>query len=276
MPGCTIRAMEPRIQYTKTSDGVSIAYAVFGEGSSLIYVAAGAGVHLYSQFSRARSSTDGLASEGFRVVRYDGRGTGSSDRTARDFSLEARIRDLEAVVDGLGLQRLALAGHLEGGLTAVAYAARHPEHVSHLVLRDPYASTADMEGFSPGRRALKALRPVAEENWELVTLAVAHLSFGIIDTETGREFAAAIQSSMSPAVWVQMEEAGDDIDVKELLGVVKAPTLIIYDTSLARIRSEDLRSASTQVAAGITGARLQTTDDFAAAVADFLGQSVGS
>jgi len=194
-------SMESRIQYAKTSDGVNIAYAVFGEGSSLVYVAAGAaGVHLYSQFSRARSSTDQLTSAGFRVVRYDGRGTGSSDRTARDFSLEARVRDLEAVVDGLDLQRFFLAGHLEGGLTAIAYAARHPERVSHLALRDPYVSTAGFEEFNAGRHALRVLRPVAEENWALVTLAMAHLGFGIIDTETGREYAAAIQSSMSPAV----------------------------------------------------------------------------
>jgi len=67
-----------------------------------------------------------------------------------------------------------------------------------------------------------------------------------------------------------MAEAGDDIDVTEPLGAVKAPTLIIYDTSLARSRSDDLHSASTQVAAGIPGARLLATDDFATAVAEFL------
>ena len=261
---------EPRIQYARTEDGVSIAYAVFGEGSPLVYVSPIAGVHLYSQFSRSRISTNQFTSAGFRVVRYDGRGTGSSGRTARDFSLEARVRDLEAVVDGLDLRRFALAGHLEGGFTVIAYAARHPERVSHLALRDPHASTADFEQFNPARHALRALRPVAEENWALVTLALAHLGFGIIDTETGREYAAAVQSSMSPAVWVQMAEADDDIDVTELLGAVKAPTLIIYDTSLARNRSDDLHSASTQVAAAIPGARLQTTDDFAAAVAEFL------
>src|SRR3990172_1622297 len=134
---------EPRIQYAKTSDGVSIAYAVFGEGSPLVYVTEGPGVQFYSQFSLARHGTDELTSSGFQVVRYDGRGTGSSDRAARDFSLEARVRDLEAVVNRLDLERFAIVGHLGGGLAAVAYAARHSERVSHLVLRDPYASAAD-------------------------------------------------------------------------------------------------------------------------------------
>jgi len=261
--------MEPRIQYAKTSDGVNIAYAVFGEGPPLVYVASAAGVHLYSRFSLARLGTDQLTSAGFQVVRHDGRGTGSSDHAARDFSLEARLRDLEAVVDGLGLERFALAGHLDGGLTAIAYTARHPERVSHLVLREPYASGADLDEFSPGRRALKALRPVAEENWELVTLNVAHLNFGFIDSEAAKEVAAAIRSATSAAVWVQMGEATDDIDVTELLGAVQAPTLIIHDTVVpgrVLVGIEAIR----KVAAAIPGARLLTTDDFAAAAGEFL------
>jgi class 3 adenylate cyclase len=265
--------MEPRIQYAKTSDGVNIAYAVFGEGTPLVYVTDGPGIHVYSHFSLARRGNNQLTSSGFQVIRHDGRGTGSSDRTARDFSLEARLRDLEAVVERLELKRFALLGHFGGAMTAIAYAVRHSERVSHLVLRDPWASGADLHEFFPGQRALKALRPVAEEHWELVTLNIAQLGFGLTDHEGAGEYAAAIQSGMSAEVWVQRSEAGDDIDVAEPLGAVKAPTLVLYDTSFRGGRpgaGGDVRTAAMKVAAAIPGAPLQTTDDFAAAAAEFL------
>ena len=113
--------MEPRIQYARTSDGVNIAYAVFGDGPPVLYLGSiPAGIHLYSHLSLSGSAIDQLISSGFRVIRYDGRGTGSSDRAARGFSLEARLCDLAAVVDRIDIQRFALLGHLDGALTAVA------------------------------------------------------------------------------------------------------------------------------------------------------------
>ncbi len=261
--------MEPRIQYAKTSDGVNIAYAVFGEGTPLVHVTEAAGVHLYSHFSLARRLNDQLTSSGFQVIRHDGRGTGSSDRSARDFSLDARLRDLEAVVDRMDLEPFALQGHFGGNLPAIAYAARHSERVSHLVLRDPVVSGADLDEFIPGQRALRALRPVAGGHWKLVTLNIAELGFGFTDAELAREYAAALQSAMSAEVWVQMAAARDDIDVTELLGAVKAPTLIFSDTGSAAAGGGQ-RAAATRVAAAIPGARLLATDDFAAAVAEFV------
>jgi class 3 adenylate cyclase len=261
--------MEPRIQYAKTSDGVNIAYAVFGEGTPLVLVTEAAGVHVYSHFSLARRGNDWLTSSGFQVIRHDGRGTGSSDRSARDFSLDARLRDLEAVVDRMDLERFALLGHVSGNLPAIAYAARHSERVSHLVLWDPIASGADLDEFIPGQRVLRALRPVAEGHWKLVTLNIAELGFGFTDVELAREYAAALQSAMSAEVWVQMAAARDDIDVTELLGAVKAPTLIVSDTGRPAAGGGQ-RAAATRVAAAIPGARLLATDDFAAAVAEFV------
>src|SRR5690606_20889737 len=73
------------------------------------------------------------------VIRYDERGTGLSDRDVEEFSTDAWVRDLEAVVDHLGLDRFPLLGISQGGGVAVAYAARHPERVSHLILQGAYA-----------------------------------------------------------------------------------------------------------------------------------------
>jgi pimeloyl-ACP methyl ester carboxylesterase len=72
------------------------------------------------------------------LVRYDGRGFGLSDRDATDFGLDARVRDLEAVVDALDLERFVLYAFSAGGPTAVTYVDRHPDRVSHLVLAATY------------------------------------------------------------------------------------------------------------------------------------------
>ena len=69
---------------------------------------------------------------------FDARGAGSSDRDELDFSIEARVRDLEGVVDRLGLESFVLVGRFHGGAPAVAYAVRHPDKVTHLVLWDAY------------------------------------------------------------------------------------------------------------------------------------------
>jgi pimeloyl-ACP methyl ester carboxylesterase len=72
------------------------------------------------------------------LVRYDPRGSGLSDRDVTDFALDAMVADLEAVVDALKLRRFPLLGLCQGGVIAIAYAARHPERVSRLVLYDSY------------------------------------------------------------------------------------------------------------------------------------------
>jgi pimeloyl-ACP methyl ester carboxylesterase len=146
--------MEPRIQYAKTSDGVNIAYATFGEGPPVVYISSFlAGVHNYAGFEPARRHVDALASAGWQVVRYDGRGTGSSDRDAIDFSLDARLRDLEAVVERMAVESFVLLGRSQGSLVAIAYAAQQPAaKISRLVLVQPLTSGAwidDSSGRGP-------------------------------------------------------------------------------------------------------------------------------
>src|SRR3990172_5628600 len=127
--------MEQQIRFCTTSDGVRIAYATVGEGPPLVRVL-GWCTHL--EFERTLPDWDGslwgALARNHLFVRYDGRGMGLSDRDISHFSLEAKVADLEAVVDALELERFALLGTSEGGPTAIAYAARHPERVTHLIL----------------------------------------------------------------------------------------------------------------------------------------------
>jgi class 3 adenylate cyclase len=267
--------MEPRIQYARTSDGVNIAYGVFGEGMPLIYSpsAHGIGVHYYSYLSYSRSSVDQLTAAGFQVVRYDGRGTGSSDRTRTEFSLETNVLDLAAVADRLGYERFTLLGHFAGAQAAISYASRRPERVSHLVLRDPWASASDMYQMFPGNRVLFAMRPFAESQWDLVCINIAAVGFGLADSDVSKEYAAAIRSGISPATWVAHSEALDAIDITELLEAVSAPTLVILDTALPGRPPNAIGEWGApvkRVAAAIPDARLVSTGDLGAAVSEFV------
>jgi pimeloyl-ACP methyl ester carboxylesterase len=127
--------IEQEIGFTETSDGVRIAYATSGSGPPVVFVLGwgthlqegmGSGLYVHGDFIRRVSAHNTL-------VRYDGRGFGLSDRDVEDFSLEARVRDLEAVVDALNLRHFAIIAMSAGGPTAIAYAYRHPERVSKLL-----------------------------------------------------------------------------------------------------------------------------------------------
>ncbi|MEE8518724.1 MAG: hypothetical protein V3S98_06330, partial [Dehalococcoidia bacterium] len=116
--------MEPRIQYARTADGVSIAYYTLGEGMPLVAMPSPPLSHLELEWQNPeyRRWHEWLA-EKRMVVRYDGRGSGLSDRDVTDFSLEAHLLDLDAVVERLGLDRFALFAPIHSGPVGIAYAA---------------------------------------------------------------------------------------------------------------------------------------------------------
>ena len=131
--------MEPRIQYAKTKDGVSIAFCTHGKGTPLVQMW-NPQAHIRQQWEVPEFRTwYGRLAQKRMLVQYDHRGTGLSQRDVSDFSVEALSLDLEAVVDRLELERFALWGNVTMGPVAIAYAARHPERVSHLILWCSYA-----------------------------------------------------------------------------------------------------------------------------------------
>ncbi len=220
--------MEPRIQYAQTSDGVSIAYAVFGAGPSIVYAAGVFGdVHLHSSGFLIQA-TETLVERGWRVIRYDGRGMGSSQRDNLDFSLEGRLRDLEAVIEQTGADRFALCGVLQGGPTAIAYTVNNPDRVSRLVLSGSYSSGADWYKLVPALRAVRALQTMAEEQWEFYTLALANASTGFRDSDFADRFAAAMRAGTSAKAILSYIDANEKIDVTDLLPRVSVPTLVTH------------------------------------------------
>src|SRR3989454_12172418 len=131
--------MEQQIRFCSSDDGVRIACATTGDGPPLVKAA--------NWLSHVQFDLDSPVwrhwieefSKFHRYVRYDERGCGLSDWKVADFSFNAWVRDLEAVVDSLGLERFVLLGLSQGGPVGIAYAVRHPERVSHLVLYGTYS-----------------------------------------------------------------------------------------------------------------------------------------
>jgi pimeloyl-ACP methyl ester carboxylesterase len=152
--------MMPRIQYVTTPDGVRIAYATFGEGDGvpLVVLRSSQVSHVEAEWRLSRQLSEyGIFVEqlasGRRVVRLDVRGGGLSDRDVTDRSLDARVGDVETVVARVGLERFAIAASTDAGLLAIAYATRHPERVSHLVLYDAWVRGPG-EWDTPRQKAL--------------------------------------------------------------------------------------------------------------------------
>jgi class 3 adenylate cyclase len=218
--------MEPRIQYAQTADGVSIAFWTLGEGMPLIMMppAAFSHVQLEWRVPEARRCYERLA-ESRKLVRYDVRGTGLSQRDVTDFySLDSQMLDLQAVVDRLGLESFALFGFVSSGPAAIAYAARHPERVSHLILWCSYARGSDYL-TTPQMEALIGL---IDKDWELFTETLSHARLGWSEGEPAQRFAELVRESFTPAVMLAgVSEAGTS-DVTGLLSQIGSPTLVLH------------------------------------------------
>jgi len=236
--------MEPRIQYTKTADGVNIAFWTLGEGMPLVLMPNIPWSHIQVewQWPGYRRWYERLAEKG-KAIRYDSRGCGLSDREVADCSLDAHMLDLEAVVQRLGLNRFVLVAPMNAGPLAIVYAARHPERVLRLVLW----CGADFR--QPRFRVLRALR---EGDWELYMETLAHAGAGWSAGEETRQTAAFMRICAAPEAVVAAMAALWQADVTPFLSQVSSPTLVLHRRELASVEMASAKA----YASGIPGARL--------------------
>jgi class 3 adenylate cyclase len=241
--------MEPRIQYAQTEDGVSIAYWTLGEGMPLVNMVLGGFSHIQLEWEipQFRQAYERLA-RNVMLVRYDSRGSGLSDRDVTDYSLEAHLLDLGAVVDRLGSERFALLPVGAPGPMAIAYAVRHPERVSHLVLWCTYARASDVWA-SP---QVKGLFGLLDTDWKLATETAAHAVVGWSEGESSHKYAALMRESVTPDALRALAAATSEVDVTALLPEVRAPTLIVHRRQLPFPTMD----AARQLASKIPDARL--------------------
>ncbi len=241
--------MEPRIQYAKTSDGVNIAFWTMGEGPPLVMMppAPYFGALVGWRNLRTRHYFELLAADRM-TIRFDHRGFGDSDRSATDCSLEARMLDLEGVVDSLSLPRFGLLPINQSGPVAIAFAARHPERVSHLALLDASARGEDFFRSEQDR----ALWQLAASDWHLYTELEAFMFLGWSAGEDGGRYAAALRESATFEAARATREATAGFDVTDLLAQVRSQTLVVHHRASRRVSVD----AARRIAAGIVNARL--------------------
>jgi class 3 adenylate cyclase len=269
--------MEPRIQYAQTSDGVSIAFWTLGEGPPLVYMPTIPVSHLELEWQNPefRGWYERLATTR-QLVRYDGRGTGLSDRDVSGYSIDAHILDLEAVVDRLALERFALFAVLHTGPVAVDYAARHSDRLSHLLLWCAYARGADYSGLPE----VQILRQFIGVNWETYTEAMADVVLGRPRGDEGRWFAAYVRESVGPEAARAALAATNEVDVAALLPEVKPATLVLHrrqfrmaDIGLARELASKIPDARLAVLEGTSVAPyMDDTERAAKTIDEFLGE----
>ena len=243
------------IRYCTTSDDVRLAYATIGDGPPLVK-ASNWLTHLDFEWDSPiwRHWYSALSLH-HCLVRYDERGNGMSQRDVPDVSFDTWVRDLETVVDAAGLDRFPLLGISRGGSIAIAYAVKHPERVTHLVLYgafargwNHYASPKELEG----RRALRSL---VRLGWGLNNPAFCKTFTCRFIPEATPEhekwFDELQRVSTSPENAARLMERADDVDVRPLLSRVKTPTLVVHcdrDQQIVPERGHEL-------AAAIAGAR---------------------
>jgi class 3 adenylate cyclase/pimeloyl-ACP methyl ester carboxylesterase len=246
VPRIFVNPIEQKIGFATTSDGIRIAYAITGEGPPLVnvlgwvtHVERGIGSPLYDSKGWTR-----WASKKHLFVRYDGRGFGLSDRNVEDFSLDCRIRDLEAVVDALRLDQFAIYAVSAGGPTAIAYTVRHPERVSRLILA---GALAKWKPDSEQRRQWKGMVSLFRTSWDSLVVRSMMVTFlnrdaGEVEQRVMSEFLRI--SGDGPAV-AGFFQAMLDIDMRELALRIKVPTLVIHgqqDSTVPLEQGRDLAS----------------------------------
>jgi class 3 adenylate cyclase/pimeloyl-ACP methyl ester carboxylesterase len=248
--------LQQEIRFCTAADGVQLAYSMIGQGPPLMKTGnwmthlefdleSPIWRHLYRELARDHT-----------LVRYDARGNGLSDRTVDEISFDAFVGDLETVVDASGITRFALLGISQGCSVSIAYAVRHPERVSHLILYGGYALGST-----------KRARTAAEKEEDAAMLTLMRVGWGKENPAFRQLFTSQFMPgatkeqadwfnelqriTVSSEVAARMRESNSQTDVTALLPRVTVPTLVMHARDDAQVPFE----AGRRMAAGITGAR---------------------
>jgi class 3 adenylate cyclase/pimeloyl-ACP methyl ester carboxylesterase len=245
--------VQPDVRYARNEE-VAIAYLVVGDGprdlvlvpdfmSNLVYLWESAyWREFYERLARS-----------FRLILFDKRGTGLSDRGSYFPALETRMEDMRAVLDDVGSERAIVFGSYEGGAMAALYAATYPERTDALVV---FQFPASGEGLDVSQRELDRLRL----HWGTQQYSdemLAHTCPTLLRSEADRLwFANCLRVGASPEVAYELNKAFAESDLREVLPAIRVPTLVLYrgqtmeeqaretaslipDTRLVRLEGED-------------------------------------
>lgn len=225
--------MTPETKYA-TSGGVSIAYQVLGEGTLDLVVVPGwvsnlevtwedpDREHFYRRFA-----------EFSRLILFDKRGTGLSDRVAELPSLEVRMDDVRAVLDAVGSKRSALCGWSEGGPMCALFAATYPRRTSALIMVGSYPRMMAAPGYEFGRtqEQLDAFLAEIERDWGGPVGIAARAPSRLDDEGFRQRWARYLRMSASPTAAATLLRMNCQVDVRDVLPSIRVPTLILHSVN---------------------------------------------
>jgi pimeloyl-ACP methyl ester carboxylesterase/DNA-binding CsgD family transcriptional regulator len=246
-----VSASAQEIRFCTAPDGARIAYATVGKGLPLVRAAHWL-THLEFDWQGPvwRPWLTALSRDN-TLIRYDARGCGLSDWDVADVSLDAWIADLETVVAAAGLARFALLGASQSASVAIAYAVKHPERISHLILYG---------GFARGRLKRGSPEQVEEAETELRLIRLGWgrenpafrqaFTTGFIPDGTPEQlrwFNELQRVSTSPGHAARIVQAASTIDVSDLLPRIAVPTLVLHSRDDARVPFDEGRRLASAI-----------------------------
>lgn len=243
------------VTFCKTEDGVNLALASVGSGPPLVRAAHWATSVDYDWDDPLTGPLLQHLANRFRVIRYDGRGVGLSDRNVSAITFATMFDDLEAAINSTRIERFVLLGISGGAATSIAYAVKHPDRVSKLVLFGGYARGRNKRESSQDADEAKAFLTMLRSGWgnEHSVFMRAFSSFFIpgASSELVKSFIDFQRVSTTGENAIKTRTAVDDIEVFDLLAKVSVPTIVFHCTHDNLVPF----SQGQQLAAGIPNAK---------------------
>lgn len=248
------------IRVCQSADGTQITFATAGDGAPLVKTSnwpshlefdwqSPVWKHIYTDLMQGR-----------QLIRYDGRGYGLSDWNVSDFGLDRQLEDLEAVVDAVGVERFPLLGMSQGCAISVAYAAKHPDRVTKLILIGGYTNGWTLNRPKSLIEENKAMLALIRTGFARDNAAFRQLFTSLFMPDASPEnqdwFNEIQRATTSPANTASLLETLGGIDVRDRLAKVRAPTLVIHSRGDSRVPI----AAGRELAVGIKGARFVSLD----------------
>jgi DNA-binding CsgD family transcriptional regulator/pimeloyl-ACP methyl ester carboxylesterase len=214
--------MEPQVQYARTADGVRIACWTLGEGEPVVFLPNYPGGMLAEWSIPISHAWYERLAQRWKLIQFDHRGSGLSDRGVADLSFEAMLLDLEAVISHFGLDTFAVWANNIASCVAIAYASRNQDRVSKLIFWHGIARAAQLMR-SAKVRAISRMT----DDWELFMEALSHYFVGWSSGDDARRYAESIRVSITQDDYMEISRGFVNIDCTELLPSLRADTLIL-------------------------------------------------
>lgn len=237
--------MNQQVRFCKSFDGVEIAYAVSGDGPPVVMLPTWL-THLEYQWRTVAWGPwlEALSTR-YRLIRYDPRGCGLSDRDAENLSFETSVRDLAAVVDAAGLNRFSIVGICQGGPVAIEFTARQPDRVRNLVLYGTYARGKNRRTTPMEPEKAKLMLELMELGWAQEDHAFMRVFATQFQPEGSiehlRSWCELQRVATSAANAVKLTRFTFDVDVRESAARITCPTLVVHPDRDAAVPVEEGR-----------------------------------